>query len=121
MEAVLLGKLTAHQLVNKFAEIYETRKLLPRYEGHAKCLYSGQLNPVKILTYFLKIHFHIIHIKVVSSGVPSKAHYAPLYPPYMPHAPPIGTLLLLLPWRYSPRWAKASFILGFHPEGFPSR
>jgi hypothetical protein len=30
-------------------------------------------------------------------------------------------LLLLLPWRYSPRWAKASFFLGFHPEGFPSR
>jgi hypothetical protein len=29
--------------------------------------------------------------------------------------------LLLLPWRYSPRWAKASFFLGFHPEGFPSR
>jgi hypothetical protein len=26
--------------------------------------------------------------------------------------------ILLLPWRYSPEWARASFFLGFHPEGF---
>jgi hypothetical protein len=82
---------------------------------------DGRLSPVQVN---YKLHSHYLYFFVVSynftvniisnicNQTTSSGHY------YMQDD---EIRRLLLPWRYSPRWAKASFFLGFRPEGFPSR
>jgi len=65
---------------------------------------------------FLKIHFNIILLSMPES---SKSLYAPLLPPYVPHAPPILYFMIWSPQCYLvrrrdhtvPRYAVCSTLL----------